>query len=122
MMKARFSAWVFFAGLLCFVPCALGQGSVSAKVAHVGSSVLNYAPPSFLILNSGVGRLDPDHKDSNGCSNQGRDSRGWSGSSPCRSVPEGGTTFMYLLLAGVFCLGAIALGSRRRGLRAKQTS
>jgi hypothetical protein len=122
MMKARFSAWVIFGGLLCFAPCALAQGSVSAKAAYAGNSVLNYAPPGFLTLESPVGRLDPYHKDSSGCSDQGRDARGWGDSSACKSVPEGGTTFMYLLLAGLFSVGAMALGSRRRGLRAKQTS
>jgi hypothetical protein len=121
-MKARFSAWVIFGGLLCFAPCALGQGSVSAKAAYARNSVLNYAVPGFLTLESPVGRLDPYHKDSNSCSNQGRDSRGWGENSTCKSVPEGGTTFMYLSLAGLFCLGAMALGSRQRGLRAKETS
>jgi hypothetical protein len=121
-MVARFSAWVVLAGLLCFAPSAFGQGSVStAKVA--GNSVLNYAVPGFLTF-SPVGRVDPGHRDGIGCSNQdeGRDSRGWGESSACKSVPEGGTTFMYLSLAGLFCLGAMVLGSRGRGLRAKQTS
>lgn len=121
MMKARFSAWVIFGGLLCFAPCALGQGSVSAKAAYAGNSVLNFALPGFLTLECPAGRLDPYHKDSSGCSNQGRDTRGW-GENTCKSVPEGGTTFMYLLLAGLFSVGAMALGLRRRGLRAKQTS
>ena len=120
-MVARFSAWVVFAGLLCFAPSAFGQGSVSTTKV-TGNSVLNYAKPSFLTLNSLVGGLNPDHKDSNGCNNHGWDNRGWGGSTVCKSVPEGGTTFMYLSLAGLFCLGAMALGSRRRGLRAKQTS
>jgi hypothetical protein len=125
-MVARFSAWVVLAGLLCFAPSALGQGSVSAEVGS-GNSVLNYATAGFLTFNS-PGRPDPDHKNGSGCSNQGqgrdsvgRDSRGW-GSSACKSVPEGGATFMYLVLAGLCCLGAMALGSRRRGLHAKQTS
>ena len=126
-MVARFSAWVVFAGLLCFAPSALGQGSVSVRVG-AGNSVLNYAIPGFLTFNS-HGRSEPDHKDGSGCSNQGqgrdsivRDSKGWGGSSACKSVPEGGATFMYLALAGLCCLAAMALGSRRRGLRAKQTS
>jgi hypothetical protein len=114
MMKARFSAWVVFAGLLCFAPCALGQGSISSEVASVGNSVLN-AAPSLLIF----GPQSNQHN--NGCNSQERGPRGWE-SSNCKSVPEGGTTFMYLSLAGLFCMGAMALGSRRRALRAKQTS
>jgi hypothetical protein len=121
MMKARFSAWVVLAGLLCFAPCALGQGSVSAHFATGGSVVLNYAAPSFLIFGPPAAPFEPYNKYGSGCSNQGRDARGW-GSGACKSVPEGGTTFMYLLLAGVFCLGAMALGSRQRDLRAKQIS
>ena len=121
MMKIRFSAWVVFAGLLCFGPCALGQGSIStSKMAQAGNSVLNYGMPSFLIVNPRVGHFNNNH--GNGCSNQIEYSRAWGGSSTCKSVPEGGTTFMYLALAGLSCLGAIALGSRRSGLPAKQTS
>jgi hypothetical protein len=121
MVKARFSAWVVFAGLLCFVPCALGQGSINTtKMARAGNGVLNFAIPSFLIVQPRVGRVNNDH--GNGCSNQIEYSRGWGGSSTCKSVPEGGATFMYLALAGLCCLGAIALGSRRPDLLAKQTS
>lgn len=119
-MKASFSAWVISAGLLCFAPCAPGQGSIStSRMAQVGNSVLNHGIPSFLIVQPRVGHLNNDH--GNGCSNQIEDSRAWGGSSTCKSVPEGGATFMYLALAGLCCLGAIALGSRRRGLLAKQT-
>jgi hypothetical protein len=121
MMKARFSAWLVLAGLLCFVPCALGQGSSStAKMAQAGNGVLNYSIPGLLIFNHRVGHVDPDH--GSACSNQNEDSRAWGGSSNCKSVPEGGTTFMYLALAGLCCLGAIAFGSHRPGLLAKQTS
>jgi hypothetical protein len=121
MMKARFSAWLVFAGLLCSVPCALGQGSMrTTRMAQAGNSVLNYGLPSFLIVKPRVSQVIPDH--GSGCSNQPQDFRAWGGSSKCKSVPEGGTTFMYLALAGLCCLGAMALGSRRPGPLAKQTS
>lgn len=49
-----------------------------------------------------------------------RDDHGWGGgewggnNSGCTSVPEGGMTVMYLLLAGACCFGAMALRSRRQ--------
>jgi hypothetical protein len=120
---ARFSACVVFAGLLCFAPYALGQGSVSNNAAGAGNSVLNYAPASFLTFVLGPGG---DHRvrgrnDNSGCSNQGA-GRGslalgngaWDGSGGCTSVPEGGTAAIYLSLAGLCCLAAILWRSRRQ--------
>jgi hypothetical protein len=126
MMKsvARFSAFAVFAALLCFAPGAFGQGIVNAKATVAGASVVNYAP-SFFAFTFGV--RDGDHGrrngngNGNGCNNQGGGGGGWwggnngnNGGGGCVAVPEGGTTFMYLLLAGLACFGAAALRSRRQ--------
>lgn len=131
MMKSitRFSVGMVFAGLLCFAPCAFGQGTVGTKAPGVGYNLLKNvslksAPVSFLAF-----RLGPhdfwrgDHGGSSGgCSSQDSNYRrseagGWrgdsNGASGCTSVPEGGTALMYVLLAGLGCLGAIAFRSRR---------
>ena len=124
---ASFSAWVVFAGLLCFAPCAPGQTSVSANVANAGNGVLNYAAPSFLVFTLSPNNDLKDRQDrrvdrgvGSTCGNQGggrdsigRDFGGWGSISGCTSVPEGGTTFMYLSLAGLCCFGAMVLGARR---------
>jgi hypothetical protein len=128
---ARFSAWAVFGALLCFAPCALGQGVVNKAATGAGSNIFQNMPTaSFLTF-----MIAPvaDHKGSdwggggsNGCSNQGggqnnnfgRDNGGWGGGGSnggggCTAVPEGGTPLMYLSIAGLCCLGAMALRSRR---------
>ena len=128
MMKSitRLSVWVAFAALLCFAPSAFGQGTVNTKGTGAGYNLLNNAPSGFLAYTFGFGG-DPrggDHHGGNGgggngCSNQGSYDNGWggggnNGSGGCTSVPEGGTTLMYGLLAGLCCLGAIAFRFRRQ--------
>lgn len=132
MMKSlvRFSAWIGFAALLCFAPCAFGQGAVNVRVARAGNSVLNYAPASLLAFTLGQrGDHRGGDKDGNGCGNQGGGGGGWdgegrddgrgdggggNGGDGCTPVPEGGTALMYLSLAGLCCLGAMVLRSRRQ--------
>jgi hypothetical protein len=87
---------VVFAGLLCFATSALGSDFGPGRGNGGGS----------------------------GCSNnqqQNNDGWGWGGwgggggnGGGCTTVPEGGTTLMYVLLAGAGCLGAIAIRSRRK--------
>jgi hypothetical protein len=114
---SRFSAWVVFAVLLGLAPFALGQGSASHKSA-VGNSVLSNASTAFLALTFGP---TGDHKgggNGGGCNqNTGRNDW-WGGGGGngggCQTVPEGGTTLMYLSVAGLCCFGAIIFRSRRR--------
>jgi hypothetical protein len=131
MMKsvARFSAFAVLAALMCFAPCAFGQRIVNVKGTVAGASVVNYAP-SFFAFTFGPGGRGGDHGrggngngngNGNGCNNQGGGGNGWwggnngnNGGGGCVAVPEGGTTLMYLLLAGLACFGAAALRSRRQ--------
>jgi hypothetical protein len=131
---ARFSSWIALIALLCFASCAFGQGRVSDTVTNAGNHALN-APASFLTFTPDRGGRDGDHwGGGKGCGNQGggggewgggswdaeeRDDGGWGGGGGnrgggCTSVPEGGTALMYLSLAGLSCMGAMALRSRRR--------
>jgi hypothetical protein len=115
---SRFSAWVVFAALLGLAPFALGQSSASHQGA-VGNSVLNYAPTSFLALTFGPRGEHKGGGNGGGCNNQNAGRNDWWGGGGgngggCQTVPEGGTTLMYLSLAGLCCFGAIVFRSRRR--------
>jgi hypothetical protein len=128
---ARFSAWVAFAALLCFASSAFGQGTANLKI-NAGNRVLTYAPPSFLTFTFGPGgdhrSGDPayggNNSGNNGCGNQGGgwggggwNDQGWGGGNGgggCTPVPEGGTSLMYIFLAGSSCFGAMLLRSRRQ--------
>jgi hypothetical protein len=84
---------VVFAGLLCFATSAFALGPGGPGRGNGGGS---------------------------GCSNTQQNNGGWgwggggNGGGGCSTVPEGGTTLTYVLLAGVGCLGAIALRSLRK--------
>jgi hypothetical protein len=104
---ARLSVWVLLMGSLCFAPSALAQSSGG----HHGS-----------------------HSNDNGgsCGNQGGGGGGWGGGGwggggwdgggwggggnggGCTPVPEGGTTLMYLSIAGLCCCGALVVRSRKQ--------
>jgi len=114
---ARFSLLLVFAALLCFAPCAVGQG-----ITVTGNSVLNQAPPAFLTFGPGLGGLPGDSQNNNGkCDGQGGNG-GWDwlfggdtnhNCGKTATVPEGGTSLMYLALAGLCCFGAMAYRMRR---------
>lgn len=134
----RLSGLVAFASLLCFLPCAFGQSRVSAKPTSTVHSVLNFAPSSLLAFALASG--NDLHNGNNG--KGGKGSVGGYGPGPigygpggpgygngpngggcsytagkvekCAAMPEGGTTLMYVLLAGLSSLGAIVLRSRRQ--------
>jgi hypothetical protein len=121
MMKSmtRFSVWAAFAALLCFATGAFGQSTANTMAANTGHNFLNSTPANFLVftLGFGSGPGQGNHGGS-GCS-QGSDNGGWggrggNGGGGCTTVPEGGTTLMYVLLAGVGCLGGMTLRSRRK--------
>ncbi len=111
---AKFSVLIVFAVLLCFAPCAVGQG-----ITVAGNSVLNQAPSAFLTVAFGPnGLFGGQGNNSNGCGNHGWDP--WFGSDHNNkncgdhtAVPEGGTSLMYLALAGLCCFGAIGYRMRR---------
>ncbi|MFZ0817916.1 MAG: hypothetical protein WAM78_20495 [Candidatus Sulfotelmatobacter sp.] len=84
---------VIFAGLLCFATSAFASGFGPGQGNGGGSGCSNHQQQS----NGGWGW-----------------GGGGNGGGGCTTVPEGGTTLMYVLLAGVGCAGALALRSRRK--------
>jgi len=117
----RVSAWVVFAALVCFAPCAIGQSTVKVNMTVAGNTILNNAPSAFLTFGPGPGDLlGGDHGNSNkGCNagdggwgwdRRGGDKKGCGGT----AVPEGGTSLMYVSLAGLCCLAAMVYRLRRQ--------
>lgn len=132
---SRLTAWLFLSGVLCFAPSAFGLESNRHQAAGV-NGILS-APPSFLAFT-----LLPSHRHrvaehdgggeggGNGCGNQakgggwgwGSDEGGGNGNGGgCTPVPEGGTALAYLTIAGLCCLGAVVMRSRRQ-VRVSQAS
>jgi hypothetical protein len=114
----RLSVWVALAALLCFATGAFGQSTANTNVNGTGYSLLN-SPPSFLAFGFGFGPGQGNHGGpgngpgngrGNGCNNDP-----WGNG--CTAVPEGGTSLMYVLLAGLGCVGAMVLRSRREAAR-----
>ena len=124
----KFSSLVVLAAF-CLAPAAFGSAPIAQK-AIAGNGVLNV--PAIL-LSFGGGHGDHDRGDQwggggNGCSGgQGGQGGGWGwngdgwggggnggGNGGCTSVPEGGTSLAYLLLAGACCSGAMVVRSRRQ--------
>lgn len=105
----RFLASAVLASFLCLAPGALGQPTVSAKVSdgiflsQTATTVLVFA----LAQGDHWGGDGEHHK--KGCGD--RDGRRGGN---CSQVPEGGTTFMYLTLAGFCCLATAIFTIRRR--------
>lgn len=109
----RVSGLLTFAAFLCFLPCAFGQNTATLKAVGTARTILSLGPSNSLafVLTSGDDFFgnDKKHKNNDGC-----DSRDNYKGSKCAAVPEGGTSLMYLLLAGLSCLGGIVLRSRRQ--------
>jgi hypothetical protein len=131
------SGLVAFAALLCFLPSAFGQSRANVQPTSAVHSVLNYAPSSLLAFaltsgsnyyndgkggkgnNGGYGNGGNGGYGNGGYGNGGNGGNGGGCSytqvnGKCAAVPEGGTALMYLLLAGLSCLGAMILRSRRQ--------
>jgi hypothetical protein len=104
----RASGLVSFAAFLCFLPCASGQ---NLKVTDSGHVVLNVQPSNVFAfaLTKGDDFFKNDKSTKSVCDSP--DDK-WGGK--CAAVPEGGTSQMYLLLAGLSCIGGMVLRSRRR--------
>lgn len=98
----KFSARLILTAFLCFAPYAFGQGTVTA-FTHTGSFVLNRTLLSSFFLHA-PNSTDRHH----GCDGDRR----WDHN--CQPVPEGGAAWMYLVLAGLACGGAVVLRSRRQ--------
>ena len=133
---SRFSVWAAVATLMGFAPFALGQSKVNVKVTNSGTGVFNSAPAGFLALSFGPGGFGGNRGGNNGGHNGGNNggnggnqggngggqngcggNQGWNdqvGGGKCTQVPEGGTTLMYLFLAGFCCAGAMVLRPRRQ--------
>ncbi|MGA7422096.1 MAG: hypothetical protein WBW77_05375 [Candidatus Sulfotelmatobacter sp.] len=124
----RLSGFVFLAGLMCFLPSTFGQSRANVKATSATHSVLNYEPSSLLAFafTSGHDLYNNNGKGGNGGygnggygnggNGKGGDGNGGTcsyspskGGDKCAAVPEGGTPLMYLLLAGLSCLGAMVL-------------
>jgi hypothetical protein len=135
----RLSGLVTFAALLCFLPSAFGQSPAKNTAAGATHTILNYQAPNLLAfaLTSGNDLYNNNGKGNNGNNggygnggygNGGYGNGGNGGGScgfgricvpqppppPTAHVPEGGTPLMYLLIAGLCCLGAMALRLRRQ--------
>ncbi|MGB5152686.1 MAG: hypothetical protein WBN74_03530 [Candidatus Sulfotelmatobacter sp.] len=116
--RYRLSGFVFLAGLMCFLPSAFGQSRANVKATSATHSVLNYEPSSLLAFafTSGHDLYNNNGKGGNGGYGNGGNGNGGTcsyspskGGDKCAAVPEGGTPLMYLLLAGLSCLGAMVL-------------
>lgn len=136
MMKSatRFSACVVFAALLCFAPCALAEGAVNVKAKGVGNDMLNHSqsvPLTVRGIDDQRGQLGANNLKSNagwgngdgwgwgggGWGGNGWGGNGWGGNGSGGGgtpVPEGGTTLMYLSLAGLSCFGAVIFRAHRQ--------
>jgi hypothetical protein len=142
--KYRLSGLVTFAAFLCVLPSAFGQRPLNNKATSATNRVLNYQPPSFLAFaltsgndlynnngrgNQGNNNGNNGNNGNGGYGNGGYGNGGYGGGgcgygkicsppvpppSPNARVPEGGTPLMYLLLAGLSCVGAMVLRSRRQ--------
>jgi hypothetical protein len=107
----RFLASALLASFLCSAPSALGQPTVNAKVSD--GIFLSQTATTVLVLALGPGDHwggDGDHG-KKGCGDRDRDGRRGGN---CSQVPEGGTNFMYLTLAGLCCLATGIFTIRRR--------
>jgi hypothetical protein len=107
----RVSFLVSFAAFLCFLPCASGQSTANLKVTGSGHTVLNAEPSNFFAF--AITKCDDffnnDKNTKSGCDSPGDK---WGGK--CAAAPEGGTSLMYLLLAGLSCLGGMVLRAQRQ--------
>jgi hypothetical protein len=124
----RFSVWVVFAALLCFVPSVFGQDA--------GNHGVSTAPSVFLTVDHRAAaptRGTAIVRKDDGWGNRGGDGWGGWGGGGNRGgwggggnggggngngggvpVPEGGTTLMYLALASLCCFGAVGFRARQR--------
>ena len=108
-LNPRFLPSALLTASLCFAPSALGQPTVNAKVSN--GIFLSQSATTALVLAFGPGDHwggDGDHG-KKGCGD--RDGRRGGN---CSQVPEGGTNFMYLTLAGLCCLATGIFTIRRR--------
>jgi hypothetical protein len=112
---------VALATLFCFASSVFGQTSATIKA----TSSFHFSTP---VLALAVGHGDHD-RGGNGCSNHDRGDRewdwnGWGGGNGgggnggdgggCSSVPEGGSSLVYLSLVSLCCLGVGLWKSRRQ--------
>jgi hypothetical protein len=136
--KYRLSGLVTFAAFLCVLPSAFGQSPVNNKATSATRTNVNYQPPNLLAFaltsgnelynNNGKGNQG-NNNGNGGYGNGGYGNGGYGGGGcgygkicsppvpplpPNARVPEGGTPLMYLLLAGLSCVGAMVLRSRRQ--------
>ena len=111
---SRVSLWVVFAALLAFAPFAVGENTLHGNIPVASNSLLNHAPSAFLTVTFGpIGLLGDNGK--KGCGQDwgfgfGKDSKDCGKST---AVPEGGTSLMYLALAGLCCFGAVGYRMHR---------
>jgi hypothetical protein len=104
---------VCFAAFLCFLPCAFGQSTANPRLTGSEHGVLNAEPSSFLAfaLTKGDEFYNNNKNNNNG---GGCESSYYKKGNNCAAMPEGGTSLIYLLVAGFSCLGGMVLRSRRQ--------
>jgi hypothetical protein len=114
----RWSGLICFAAFLCFPAYSFGQGTANIKAKNARHLLLNLKPSSLLAFTTG----DDWYKGGKGGKGGGCNSNDDKWGGKCSAAPEGGAPLMYLLLAGVSCLGAMVLRSRRQGSLGKTIS
>jgi hypothetical protein len=121
--KASLSVLAVFGALLCFAPSAFSQSTIKVRPISTGNSVLSNGTAGFLTFAFGLGG-DPFGKpnggnlgngNNNGCKQSDSILFGDNRGGKCQTVPEGGTSMVYLAFAGLCCLGAMVYRLRRPG-------
>ncbi len=121
---SKISGLVFISAFLCFLPCAFGQSTTNSRITGSGHAVLNVEPSRFLAfaLTKGDEFFKGNNNNNNNNNGNNYNNNGKGGgcdaaygkkANSCAAMPEGGTSLMYLLLAGFTCLGGMVLRSRR---------
>jgi|HubBroStandDraft_1064217.scaffolds.fasta_scaffold74363_2 hypothetical protein len=122
----KFSVWILFVALLCFVPSVFGQGAGDHRASTAPSVFLagdhrGIAPSGGNAISRNDDGWGQGGGDGWGGWGGGGNGGGWGGGGNGGGgngggvpVPEGGTTLMYLALASLCCFGAMAFRARQR--------
>jgi|SRR5579863_7894865 len=128
MSKSRLSSWFALAALLCCAPIAFGEGTPKMSTNHpspVALAATQLQNDHIKLGIDGVKGNDNGWGDGGwggGWGGGGWGGGGWGGGGNGGGgngggggvpVPEGGSNLIYLALAGLSCVGAMAFRSRQ---------